>query len=119
MSLVKVVGQDGGMTTWFRTYYEDEDLWLYCEADDEGWAARQVEVRGRDSRAVTAASSEEVLHLRDHADLAAMGRYERQYGVLAEGPVEGWQDQPEAAETSAEEFERLWTEARQALGDSA
>ncbi|MGW5612141.1 hypothetical protein ACWEWI_40220 [Streptomyces sp. NPDC003753] len=67
---------------------------------------------------MTAASLEEVLHLRDHADLAAMGRYERQYGVLAEGPVDGWQDQPEAAEISAEEFERLWTEARRVLGDS-
>ncbi|MEU2516891.1 hypothetical protein [Streptomyces syringium] len=74
------------MTTWFRTYYEDEDLWLYFEADDEGWAARQVEVRGQGSRPVTAASSAEVVHLRDHADLAAMFRYERQYGVLAEGP---------------------------------
>ncbi|MFF4214622.1 hypothetical protein ACFYZE_35940 [Streptomyces sp. NPDC001796] len=114
-----MVGQDGGMTIRFRTYYEDEDLWLFFEADDEGWAARQVEVRGRNSRAVTAASLEEVLHLRDHADLAAMGRYERQYGVLAEGPVDGWQDQPEAAEISAEEFERLWTEARRVLGDSA
>lgn len=119
MCLVKVVGQDGGMTIWFRTYYEDEDLWLYFEADDEGWAARQVEVRGRDSRAVTAASLEEVLHLRDHADLAAMGRYERQYGVLAEGLLDGWQDQPEAVEISAEEFERLWTETRRVLGDSA
>ncbi|MGW5611930.1 hypothetical protein ACWEWI_39020 [Streptomyces sp. NPDC003753] len=36
MCLVKVVGQDGGMTIWFRTYYEDEDLWLFFEADDEG-----------------------------------------------------------------------------------
>jgi hypothetical protein len=68
---------------------------------------------------VTAASLEEVLHLRDHADLAAMFRYERQYGVLAEGPLEGWQDQPKAAEISEEEFERLWSEARRALGDSA
>lgn len=119
MRLVKMVGQDGGMTLWFRTYYEDEDLWLYFEADDEGWAARQVEVQGKDSRAVTAASLEEVLHLRDWADLAAMGRYERQYGVLAEGPVDGWEDQPEAAKISAEEFERLRIEARRALGDSA
>ncbi|WP_370102502.1 hypothetical protein [Streptacidiphilus sp. MAP12-20] len=107
------------MTTWFRTYYEDEDLWLYFEADDGGWAARQVEVRGQDSRPATAASLAEVLHLRDHADLAAMSRYERQFGVLAEGRMEGWQDQPEAAEISAAEFERLWTEARRTLGESA
>lgn len=112
------VGEDGGMISWFRTYYEDEDLWLYFEADDEGWAARQVEVRGADSRPVTAASLEEVLYLRDHADLAAMGRYERQYGVLAEGSLDGWQDQPHAAEISPEEFEQLWAEARRTLGDS-
>lgn len=106
------------MTTWFRTYYEDEDLWLYLEADDGGWAVRQVEVRKMDSRPVTAASLAEVLHLRDHADLAAMSRYERQFGVLAEGPVDGWQDQPVAAEISAAEFERLWAEARRTLGGS-
>jgi hypothetical protein len=57
-----------------------------------------------------------VLHLRDHADVAAMVRYERQYGVLAEAPLDGWQDQPHAAEISAEEFERLWVEARRNLG---
>ncbi len=49
-----------------------------------------------------------------------MGRYERQYGILAEGPLDGWQDHhPRAAEISAEEFERLWAEARQSLGGSA
>ncbi|WP_329562003.1 hypothetical protein [Kitasatospora sp. NBC_01266] len=117
MGLVNGVRQDDDMTTWFRTYYEDEDLWLYVEADDEGWAARQVEVRGEDSRPVVAASLVEVLHLRDHADVAAMGRYERQYGVLAEGLMDGWQDQPHAAEISAEEFEQLWAAARRALGD--
>ncbi|MGW4200945.1 hypothetical protein [Streptomyces sp. NPDC004726] len=119
MGLGKVVGQDGGMMTWFRTYYEDEALWLFFEAADEGWVTRQVEVREVDSQPVTAASLAEVLHLRDHADLAAMGRYERQYGVLAEGPVDGWQDQPQAAEISAEQFERLWAEARRTLGTSA
>ncbi len=82
-------------------------------ADDEGWAVREVEVWGYDSRVVRAASLAEVMHLRDHADLASMGRYERQYGVLCEGSMDGWQDQPRAAEISAEEFEWLWTEARQ------
>ncbi|MFV5995856.1 hypothetical protein ACNPQM_26390 [Streptomyces sp. NPDC056231] len=106
------------MTTWFRSYYEDEDLWLYFEADDEGWAARQVEVRGADSRPVTAASLDEVLYLRDHAAVAAMGRYEERYGVLAEGNLDGWQDQPQAAEISAEEFEHLWAEARRTLDAS-
>jgi hypothetical protein len=116
---VRGVGEDGGMTTWFRTYYEDEDLWLYFKADDEGWATRQVDVRGTDEQPVTAASSEEVLRLRNHADLAAMGRYERRFGVLSEGSLDGWQDQPQAAEISAEEFERLWAAARQALDGSA
>lgn len=57
---------------------------------------------------MTAASLEEGLHLRDHADLAAMFRYKRQCGALAEGPMDGWQGQPQAAEISAEEFERRW-----------
>jgi hypothetical protein len=35
MGVVKTVGQDGGMASWFRTYGEDEDLWLCLEADDE------------------------------------------------------------------------------------
>ncbi|MER5521476.1 hypothetical protein [Streptomyces sp. NPDC002763] len=68
---------------------------------------------------MTASLLEEVLHVRDHDDLAAMFRYERQFGVLAEGPMDGWRDQPQADEISAEEFERLWTEARRALGNSA
>ncbi|GHH57780.1 hypothetical protein [Streptomyces candidus] len=107
------------MATWFRTYYEDEDLWLYIEVDDEGWAARQLSFGGQDSRPVRAASLEEVLHLRDDADLVAMFRYEQQYGVLAEGAMDCWQDQPQAAEISAEQFERLWAEARRALAESA
>ncbi|MEU3491184.1 hypothetical protein [Streptomyces massasporeus] len=48
-----------------------------------------------------------------------MDRYERQYGVLAEGPMDGWQNKPQAAEISEDEFELLWTEARQTLGASA
>lgn len=64
---------------------------------------------------MTAASLAEVLHLRDHAGPAATGRYEQRYGVLADAVLEGWRDQPRAAEISAEEFERLWVEARRDL----
>ncbi|MDG4531905.1 hypothetical protein [Streptomyces sp. AV19] len=107
------------MTSWFRAYYEDEDLWQYFETDDENWAVRQVDVRGADSTPVTAASLEEILYLRDHSDLAAMGRYERQYGILAEGPLDGWEDEPHAGEIPAAEFEQLWVRARLILDDSA
>ena len=106
------------MAGWFRTYYVNEGLWLYFETDDEGWAARQVTIRAADSQSVTAASLEEVRYLRDHADLEAMQRYERQYGVLAEGSLDGWQEEPLAAQIPAEEFERVWGEARRVLGDS-
>lgn len=105
------------MNRWFRIY--DEDLWLYFEANGEGWAVRQVEVREADSVPVKAASLEEVLHLRDHGDLGAMNQYEQRYGVLAEGSLDGWQEQPHANEISAEEFDRLWAEARRTLDPSA
>lgn len=106
------------MTTWFRTYDRDEDLWLYFEVDDQGWAIRQVDIRGADAQPMVAASLDEVLRMRDRADLAAMARYERQFGVLAEGSLDGWQDQPQAGEISADEFERLWAAARLALDGS-
>ncbi|MFJ3640328.1 hypothetical protein ACIPRD_11305 [Streptomyces sp. NPDC090108] len=51
---------------------------------------------------MTVASSEEVLHLREQAGPAAVFGCERQYGVLAEGPVDARQDQPRTAEISAE-----------------
>jgi hypothetical protein len=105
------------VATWFRTYDDDEGLWLYFEAGEDGWALRQIEIRASDSAPVKAASLAEVLHLRDHADLAAMGRYERRYGVLAEGPLDGWQDEPGAQYLSIDEFEVLWAEARRALGE--
>jgi hypothetical protein len=113
------VGDDGGMATWFRTYFEGEDVWQYFEEGADGWASRQVDVRGADSRPLTAASLDEVLHLRDHADLAAMMRYERRFGVLSETVLDGWREAPGAQEITQAEFERLWIEARAVLSGSA
>jgi hypothetical protein len=64
---------------------------------------------------VTAAALTEVLALRDHADPTAMSAYERRYGVLAEGSLDGWQDAEDAAEITAETFELIWITARQHL----
>ena len=107
------------MTTWFRSFFEDEDVWQYFEEGDDGWARRQVDLRAEDASPLTAASLAEVLHLREHADLAAMQRYEHQFGVLAEAPLDGWRDDPRTEEITRAEFERIWAETRSALGGPA
>lgn len=99
---------------WFRTYDDEDDVWVHYEADDGGRAVRQVDIRAADSRPVTAASLDELAPL--CGDMPVMGRYERQYGVLTEGLLDGWQDQPHAMEIPRAEFERLWAEARRTLG---
>lgn len=105
------------MTSWFRTFIAgDEDRWQYFEADEEGYPLREVELRAADLTPVTAAAAVELRHLRDHAGLAAMRRYEQQFGCLAEGKVNGWEGEAGARELSAEEFAQLWTRARDALG---
>jgi hypothetical protein len=44
-----------------------------------------------------------------------MSAYERRYGVLAEGCLNGWHDTEDAAEITAETFELIWVDARQHL----
>lgn len=69
------------------------------EADDEGWAIRQIAVRAADAMPVTAVSLG-VLRLRDHGDLGARSGYERRHGVLAEGTRDGGREQPHTHEIS-------------------
>lgn len=102
------------MTRWIRLR-DEEDTWLYYELDDEEWALRQICFTGPDRQPTAAAALAEVLHIRDHHDLVTMQNYERTYGVLAEGSLEGWQDAEEASEITHAEFEQLWVSARHHL----
>ncbi|MFJ9869913.1 hypothetical protein [Streptomyces sp. NPDC101165] len=104
------------MVMWIRTYDESLDLWQYFEGDEEGWVLRQVDLRGEDGTPVTAASLEEVLRYQERAEIAVMSRYEQRYGLVAEGRLTGWEAAPRAGTISAEEFERVWLEARRTLG---
>ena len=113
------IGEYGCVARWFRTYFEDDDVWQYFEDGGDGWATRQVDLRGSDGTALTAASFDEVVRIRDGGDLAAMRRYELQFGVLAETVLEGWRDAPGAEEITEAEFEQIWVPARGALGGSA
>ncbi|MFE6834994.1 hypothetical protein ACFVFI_09165 [Streptomyces sp. NPDC057705] len=107
------------MVMWIRTYDEALDLWQYFEGDDEGWVLRQVDLRGDDGTPMTAASLEEVLRYQERADIDTMSRYEQRYGLVAEGKLMGWEEAPRADAISAEEFERVWLDARLTLGATA
>ncbi|UUU44074.1 hypothetical protein [Streptomyces sp. NBC_00162] len=107
------------MVMWIRTYDEALDLWQYFEGDEEGWVLRQVDVRGDDGTPVTAASLEEVLRYQERADTATLGRYEQRYGLVAEGRLMGWDEALRSGAISAEEFEKVWLDARRTLGATA
>ncbi|MFG2296113.1 hypothetical protein [Streptomyces sp. NPDC048603] len=104
------------MPVWIRVYDEDRDLWQYFEGDEEGWVMRQVELRGGDGTPVTAASLEEVLRFQERSDIDTMDRYQQRYGVIAEGRLTAWAGSRHFGGIEAEEFERVWLEARRALG---
>jgi hypothetical protein len=99
-----------------RYHWSEDDTWLHAELDDDGWALRQVDLRGPRLEPVTAASLAEVLHIRDHQDLAAMRAYEAKYGVLSEGAWDGWQHTGQASGITEAGFEALWAAAREILG---
>jgi hypothetical protein len=100
---------------WIRAYDGESDVWSYFELDGEEWALRQVDLQGPQRQPVTAASLAEVIEIRDYGDLAVMAAYERQYGVLAEGALRGWQESDGAAEMTRQEFESTWAAARETL----
>ncbi|MER5666620.1 hypothetical protein [Streptomyces mirabilis] len=104
------------MVMWFRTYDLPRDLWQHFEGDEEGRVLRQVDLRGDDGTPVVAASLEEVLRLQERADIPTMSRYEQRYGLVSEGRTMGWEEALRADAISAEEFERVWLDARRTLG---
>ncbi|MGW3204162.1 hypothetical protein [Streptomyces sp. NPDC001135] len=107
------------MPMWIRVYDDDLDLWRYLEGDDDGRVTRQVDLRAEDGTAVTAASLEEVLRFHERSDFATMGRYQQRYGLLAEGRLASFGGARRGDEIPAEEFERVWLDARRALGSTA
>lgn len=104
------------MIGWFRQYFADEDIWFHYEVDHEGWVCRQADLRGADLRPVTAASLAEVTRARELGGADAVIAYETIFGILSEGcEPDGWHDQSDVEEISAEEFERVWAAAREVL----
>jgi hypothetical protein len=99
------------MTYWFRAYWDEEDIWFYIEAGDDGWVTRQIEFQGPDQRPIAAASLTE---WQAAFETGGVGRYETAYGRTAELPVHEWEGHDPHPLTLIE-FEDAWARARGSL----
>ncbi|GAB3107087.1 hypothetical protein GCM10027160_03300 [Streptomyces calidiresistens] len=96
-----------------RCHWVEEDVLFLFEVGEDGRVRRQVELRGPERTAEVAADSEE-WEAAWRAGTA--GAYEARYGATAEPPVREWEGyEPEWL--TAEEFERVWREARRAIAE--
>ncbi|WP_392676306.1 hypothetical protein [Streptomyces sp. LN785] len=94
-----------------RCHWDEEDIWLYCEVDAEGWVTRQIELQGPALTPIAAASLSEWQQAQDGGRL---DEYDHRFGITAERPVSEWEGHNPEGLTS-EEFEKAWAMARQQI----
>ncbi|GAA4102921.1 hypothetical protein [Nonomuraea soli] len=99
------------MTSWFRAYWDEEDIWFYIEAGDDGWVTRQIEFQGPEQRPLAAASLTE---WQAAFESGKFGSYEATYGRTAELPVHEWEGHDPQPLTLIE-FDDAWAKARRIL----
>ncbi|MFZ3499311.1 hypothetical protein ACODT5_39905 [Streptomyces sp. 5.8] len=87
------------MTTWFRSYWDEEETWFYLEVGDDDCVSRQVELQGAELRPVAAARDTDS---------------DARYGITAESPVSEWKGYLPERLTAAQ-FEDIWVTARRHL----
>ncbi|CAM5445224.1 MULTISPECIES: hypothetical protein [Streptomyces] len=101
------------MTTWVRCLWDEEDVWFYFELDADGYVTRQVELQGPGNKALAAASLAEWEQARREGRSA---QYENVYGLTAEPAISEWEGH-DPQSLSADEFEIVWSAARDELQD--
>jgi len=98
------------MPRWVRSYWDEEDVTFFWEVGDDGWITRHIELVGPERRPKAASSLEEWMR---ELDAGRIQQYQATYGVLADQPIDDW-GLPHV-DLTREEYETVWTEARQAL----
>jgi hypothetical protein len=99
---------------WLKAHWDDDDAWYYFEVDEDGWASRQVELRGPARTPMTAASLAELPDARiDGID--AVRNYESKYGAPSEAPIGDFDEGFAPTEITRSEFDEVWTQARSHL----
>lgn len=99
------------MTRWVRCFWDEESIWFYFELDAETVVTRQVEVQQPGGGILATASLTEWQEAQTAGRLA---EYEAAYGLTAELPFSEWEGH-DPKWLSVEEFETVWTSARQRI----
>src|SRR5262245_56409994 len=102
---------------WLRSYWDEEDVTFFIEADEDGWVLRQVELCGRDQTPTVAAALAEWPRADDDG-LLAVQSYQAKYGTLADQPITEWDHGFPHVEIDQREFETVWQRARAYLDRS-
>lgn len=96
---------------WSKSRWSEEDISFFYEADEDGWALRQVELHGPELVPMCAAALAELPEAMTDG-LRAVQEYESKYGVLAEVPLPIGSAEFPDEEISQVEFEEVWIRAR-------
>lgn len=102
---------------WLKAHWDEEDVLLFLEADEDGWVLRQVELRGPDRMPVVAAALAEWPDI-DRQGIGAVQAYEAKYGALAHQPISDWDANFPHVGIDRVEFEEVWARARAHLDDN-
>ncbi len=96
---------------WLKSYWDEEDVMVFFEADEDGWVLRQVELRGTDRTPAVAASLAEWPDA-NRDGIAAVHAHEARYGALADQPISAWDTGFPHNDIDRLEFEEVWQRAR-------
>ena len=98
-------------TRWFKSRWNEVDVWFFFETDEDGWVLRQIELRGPDQVPTVGASLAEWPDAGGDG-LDAVQAYESKYGALADAPTSEWDADFPSIPIEHGEFERMWSRAR-------
>jgi hypothetical protein len=100
---------------WLSSYWDEEDILFYLEADEDGVVLRQVELKGPSRTPIAAGSLAELPDARIVGS-APIVEYEQRWGGITDQPIPEWDEDFPHAEITADEFEAVWQRAREAMG---